>query len=777
MNKYFSDINHIANDAASLILDREVEDILKCHITFKKKAVESFRAKNFEPLKLALGIFLSLSYDAWDEGHASYVVTYFSKLLGANKLADLLRALIACDDVSTSGQIYYTAASDYVTHPNINNVGAFMYHMKSRVKSMKCYRTFLLYLKRFSYINDPRFLDDSIKAFLQTEEECRVTNEVLFDNISNATIGINTEVGYITIPMWDLMKEAHGILQRAFEDYVSPEPGMVSTLSFSKGMCPQISRYNKGHATTPIAPTQEIKRLIAASNDKTFEVTDGFPGKYKKEIINTDWTFIEQEGDFLVATATREIYGPRAAFPERAINIINWCIQAGALYINLSQNVYSTDPEALIVEVIPSEAAEYSAKSYAVSRAILPRYKESNIDAKWMLDDEACAIIPVPKDYKSARIVGEISPDRNAWADAIREMMTLCVNGSFELRDVITLEDATRTLDVIQHKCVATIDLHAASDLNSQQLAYALLPRQVYEDLDRVRCRYFKLPNDTMLYTMEKFLPMGSCACMIYQSCIYGALAKACTKVLYKYGVFKSRQELNQALRRVKVFGDDQIVDYRVAELLMKLETLCGLQINYDKSHWKPSDPYREACGYHFLHVNGKTDEKYFDQDISTVFWPRKGKELRANASIVEQLCHIQHNMYIAGCYPWTDEWLRSVLSELGVKESLPFESDGYWSDSPVIEVASATGKEKHDWQYTHVALYSHAEHIAIEPDRYQDEINMIHYEDALRGKGVTYEDIRMPGGEIYRFRFTSQIPRRINTPEVTYVNVTKGIN
>lgn len=775
MNIYFDNIKRIANEAASLILDREVEDIHERNITFKGRAAESFREKNFIPLKLALGIFLSLSYDAWDEGHASYVVAYFDKLLGSTKLADLLSALIACEDISTSGSICITAGSDYVTRPHVNNVGAFMYHMRPHIKSIKCYRTFLLYLKRFSYIGDPRFLDDSIKAFLQTEEECRVTNEVLNDRINSEIITVKVGDRYISVTMYELMHNAYRILDRVFENYVSPEPGMVSTLPFSKGMCPQISRYNKGHASTPIAPTQEIKRLIAASNDKTFEVTDGFPGKYEKKLINTDWTFTEMGNEFIVLVHSKEIYGPRAAFPEKAINIINWCIQeVNADYINLTTNTYSVTGE---VHEIPLDAAQYSAKSYVVSRATLPRFKEFNIDAKWMLDDGACLIIPVPKDYKSARIVGEISPDRNAWADAVREMMALCRRVSREMRNVVTLEDATMTLDVIQHKDVATVDLHAASDLNSYQLAYTLLPKKVFNDLDRIRCAYFKIRGSAELHPMEKFLPMGSSACMEYQSDIYAALALACTRALYDHGIFTSHSEYKGAIGLVKVHGDDQTVDYRVAELLMKLETLCGLSVNYDKSHWEPSDPYREACGYHFLHVNGKMAVRYFDQDISTVFWPRKGKELRTDASIEEQLCHIQHNMYIEGCYPWTDEWLRSVLSELGVKESLPYESDGYWSDTPVIEVVSASGKEKHDWQYTNVALYSQIEHVKIEPDRYQDEINMMHYEDALRGKGVTYEDIRMPGGELYRFRFTSQIPRMINTPEVTYVNVTKGIN
>lgn len=129
----------------------------------------------------------------------------------------------------------------------------------------------------------------------------------------------------------------------------------------------------------------------------------------------------------------------------------------------------------------------------------------------------------------------------------------------------------------------ATLDLKAASDSISTELCRLLLPPQWYSYLMQLRSPVGDLDGDTIVYS--KVSSMGNGYTFALQSAIFTSLI---------YGVERTLRKTFEP-EHVAIFGDDLIVRRRSVPLLIRMLSVCGLQINEAKSFFE--GPFRESCG------------------------------------------------------------------------------------------------------------------------------------------------------------------------------------
>lgn len=133
---------------------------------------------------------------------------------------------------------------------------------------------------------------------------------------------------------------------------------------------------------------------------------------------------------------------------------------------------------------------------------------------------------------------------------------------------------------------MATIDLSEASDRVSLQLVRWVFPPNWVRAFEACRSEFTELPSGERI-KLNKFAPMGSACCFPVEALVFWACAQANA---YLEGWKQPKSY---------VYGDDIIVDTRLAESTIEALELIGLKANRNKcfSH----GPFRESCGgdYH----------------------------------------------------------------------------------------------------------------------------------------------------------------------------------
>jgi hypothetical protein len=165
------------------------------------------------------------------------------------------------------------------------------------------------------------------------------------------------------------------------------------------------------------------------------------------------------------------------------------------------------------------------------------------------------------------------------------------------LRSGVDLGDQTINQDLARWAYdygLTTIDLSSASDTLCANLVKLLLPREWFELLDSVRCKFTEYKGKR--FALSKFSSMGNAFTFELETLIFYALISAAGSG----GVFS-------------VYGDDMIVldcDYRSA---LEVLTWAGFTINERKS-FTAGSRFFESCGRHFF--VGKEVTPCFQKDV-----------------------------------------------------------------------------------------------------------------------------------------------------------------
>lgn len=135
---------------------------------------------------------------------------------------------------------------------------------------------------------------------------------------------------------------------------------------------------------------------------------------------------------------------------------------------------------------------------------------------------------------------------------------------------------------------LATLDLRSASDSVTTELVSLLFPYEWSQYMFRLRTVYSQIRDGgrTTKHKTEKFSAMGNAFTFEMETIIFWALCRACTDFA---GVEDGT---------VLVYGDDLIVNRKVADLVIYTLNYCGFGVNEAKSFI--SGHFFESCGHHY---------------------------------------------------------------------------------------------------------------------------------------------------------------------------------
>lgn len=140
----------------------------------------------------------------------------------------------------------------------------------------------------------------------------------------------------------------------------------------------------------------------------------------------------------------------------------------------------------------------------------------------------------------------------------------------------------------------STLDLASASDTISLHLCKALLPRDFYLFLERLRSPATQLPDGTIV-ELNMVGTMGNGFTFPLQTIIFAAVVVAVHKRLG----LKTRRRGSAEMRSFGVFGDDIICRREATRLTTRVLHMLGFVVNGSKSY--VDGPFRESCGFDYF--------------------------------------------------------------------------------------------------------------------------------------------------------------------------------
>lgn len=258
------------------------------------------------------------------------------------------------------------------------------------------------------------------------------------------------------------------------------------------------------------------------------------------------------------------------------------------------------------------------------------------VSSEWWDPAETTAVVvPVPKDFRRARVIAEEDAYRQFHMQAIRIALEQALNDA-GYGKYLDLHDQTPNQELAMQGSIdggyATIDLSSASDSVARALVWETFPPSVCMEFQKYLPTHLAYGSRRAL--MHMFCTSGSAVTFPVESILFlaitlavGQVCTAVTGVDYKPPC---------------VFGDDMLVDASIFDTVCEVLGTLGFTVNTNKSYGDRSS-YRESCGVEY------TD----GFSLQTVYWPRSVVSFRTEQEVVRsvgQLCALQHRLY--SCYP-----------------------------------------------------------------------------------------------------------------------------
>lgn len=418
-------------------------------------------------------------------------------------------------------------------------------------------------------------------------------------------------------------------------------------------------------------------------------------------------------------------------YPKWLIESVRWYLhemlgnptitdEAIALEGNFSTG-YSGDPVsaktfAEKAEAFAGNSACYLHYSYPLSSVITE-------------PSDSVVVVAVPKNYKAPRIIAKVPTFQQFHMQGLRKLMERQISKS-PYCDLIVLDDQRINQEWSRlgsvYGCYATIDLSAASDSISQNLAEQVLPSNWFRAIDRWNPPMIEV--DGKKYVRYIFLTSGSGVTFLSESSIFLAVALSATEYVRIY--------TQEWIADPRVYGDDIICDDRVYDTLVCFLELLGFKVNLDKS-FTGTSRYRESCGA----------EWFCGLDTATKYFPRKQIRLETPEGL-QSLISLQHRLYE---FKSVDDWFVNYIRKLAkarwkidMTSSYPgTDCDDLWEDFPMFKVINPPFD--HDKLNEAPANIRREGHYALLPNKAKlsvgntELVDMIRYVDFLR-HGPSYE-------------------------------------
>jgi hypothetical protein len=297
--------------------------------------------------------------------------------------------------------------------------------------------------------------------------------------------------------------------------------------------------------------------------------------------------------------------------------------------------------------------------------------------------EKPCKLIAVPKTQKGPRLIAS-EPTAHQWIQGglqrwLEERIALSPLGlSIDFRSQAMSQ--ALALEASQSGDYATVDLSSASDRLSARLVDYVFQanHSLLDALHACRSRSVVIPKglhpkgiDEVLL-LRKYAAQGSGTTFPVQTIIFTIIGHFAL-MLADGSQDCSLQSLRTRAHRLRVFGDDIIIDSKAYEYLTRLLSELGLKVNETKSFHKGK--FREACGmdaYNGVDVTPAYIRQIYDPSIPETL-----------ASIIE----CSNNFYKRGWWATSDWVLKTVDSK--IIENLAVTSEG----TGAITLFSFSGK------------------------------------------------------------------------------------
>jgi hypothetical protein len=210
------------------------------------------------------------------------------------------------------------------------------------------------------------------------------------------------------------------------------------------------------------------------------------------------------------------------------------------------------------------------------------------------------------------------------------------------LRNCLALTDQGANqklaLEGSQYDNWATIDLKSASDLLSVKLVEAVFgPQGQFFDL-MMDCRSPSVYSDRKEATrLGKFAGMGNALTFPVQSVCFAVVCIAA--ILDVEGKSPNYWNVRRASRRIRVYGDDIIVDTAYAHQCVDWLHIVGLKVNVKKSFLEGN--FKESCGV----------DAFRGVDVTPLYLRHRPDENSTDPSIIAGLVSLSNAMWLEGLY------------------------------------------------------------------------------------------------------------------------------
>jgi hypothetical protein len=229
------------------------------------------------------------------------------------------------------------------------------------------------------------------------------------------------------------------------------------------------------------------------------------------------------------------------------------------------------------------------------------------------------------------------------------------------LRNCLALTDQSENqklaLEGSRTRGYATIDLSSASDLLSYELVKETFHRHPrFSNLVDV-CRTKIVKDGIVSSDLRKFAGMGNALTFPIQSVVFAALA--ITAILWSKGLNPSLGNVIAISRKVRVYGDDIIVETGAFDQVVNWLISFGLKVNQTKTYSKGF--FRESCGV----------DAYRGYDVTPVYLRHQPDVTSMAPSALENLISVSNQCWLKGLYKFSDALRQNVEECVGI--ALPY--------------------------------------------------------------------------------------------------------
>jgi hypothetical protein len=183
----------------------------------------------------------------------------------------------------------------------------------------------------------------------------------------------------------------------------------------------------------------------------------------------------------------------------------------------------------------------------------------------------------------------------------------------------------------------ATLDLKSASDLLSLRLINLIFDRHDALRHALVACRSEVVKSDSVQIDVLKYAGMGNATTFPVQSVTFAIVALAA--MLDQESRSPTLRNLVAISSKLRVFGDDIIVDSKFVNRVVTWLEMFGLKVNTDKSFAKGN--FRESCGV----------DAYKGVNVTPIYLRVRPDDSSKDASPISSLVATSNQLWMAGYY------------------------------------------------------------------------------------------------------------------------------